>query len=69
MASRSSLHRDPCVVLLTEPGDMCIAWGHLRCTLQVLQVVDKAEDGSVAITDLMPVRFVPLVPEKQNREL
>eukprot|EP00891_Asterochloris_glomerata_P001212 jgi/Astpho2/1212/e_gw1.00022.20.1_t len=33
------------------------------------QLVDKAQDGSVAITDLMPVRFVPLVPEKQNREL
>ena len=59
----------PHAVLLAKPSDMRFACGHLRCPLQVLQLVDKAKDGSVAITDLMPVRFVPLVPEKQNREL
>ena len=68
-ASSSSLHLDPRAVLPTKPPDMRLACGQLRCTLQVLQLVDKAEDGSVAITDLMPVRFVPLVPEKQNRQL
>lgn len=54
---------------LKPGGRMVIPVGGQTDDYQVLQLVDKAQDGSVAITDLMPVRFVPLVPEKQNREL